>query len=46
MIFKDISMIPYYKSTKIEIGYIRETFNIVDDRGREKVINKSLDSTA
>ena len=46
MIFKDISMIPYYKRTKIEIGYIRETFNIVDDRGREKVINKSLDSTA
>lgn len=39
-------MIPYYKSIKIEIDYIRETFNIVGDKGREKVINKSLDSTA
>lgn len=38
-------MIPCYKSTKIEIDYIRETFNIVGERGREKVINKFLDST-
>ena len=37
-------MIPYYKSKKIEIDYIRETFNIVGERA--KVINKSLDSTA
>ena len=32
-------MIPYYKSTKIGIGYIRETFNIVDDTTNEAAVS-------